>query len=57
MVMVGTFPEHALRGANENTLGQLTNHSTFCISEGVASSKHTVQRVQDWGERGCNNVK
>jgi len=28
-----TFAGHELTGANHNTLGQLTNHSTLCFSE------------------------
>jgi len=39
----GIFPEHVQSGANHhNTLGQLTNHNTFSVSEGGA--------LADWGE-------
>jgi len=59
MVGAVTFPEHALSIANHNTLGQLTNHSTFRISEGGALSKQELFSTlqTDWGERCCNNVK
>ncbi len=44
--------------ANHNTLGQLTNHNTFCFSEGGPSSNPELIEpfVPGWGERYCNNV-
>ncbi len=43
---------------NHNALGQLTNHNTFCISEGGPSSNPELIEsfVSGWGERYCNNV-
>ncbi len=45
--------------ANHNALGQLTNHNTFCFSEGEPSSNPELIEsfVSGWGERYCNNVK
>ncbi len=44
--------------ANHNALGQLTNHNTFCFSEGGPSSNPELIEpfVPGWGERYCNNV-
>ncbi len=44
--------------ANHNALGQLTNHNTFCFSEGGPSSNPELIEpfVSGWGERYCNNV-
>ncbi len=44
--------------ANHNALGQLTNHNTFCFSEGGSSSNPELIEpfVPGWGERCCNNV-
>ncbi len=44
--------------ANHNALGQLTNHNTFCFSEGGPSSNPELIEsfVWGWGERYCNNV-
>ncbi len=45
--------------ANHNALGQLTNHNTFCFSEGRPSSNPELIKssfVSGWGERYCNNV-
>ncbi len=44
--------------ANHNALGQLTNHSTFCFSEGGPSSNPELIEsfVSGWGERYCNNL-
>ncbi len=44
--------------ANHNALGQLTNHNTFCFSEGWPSSNPKLIKlfVSSWGERYCNNV-
>ncbi len=44
--------------ANHNALGQLTNHNTFCFSEGRPSSNPELIEpfVWGWGERYCNNV-
>lgn len=49
-----TFPD----GANHNTVSQLTNHKTFCISEGGSSSKQELNGTlkPDWEERSCNNA-
>jgi len=41
----------ALNGANHNTLGQLTNHSTFPILGGGALSKYACS--SQTGERGA----
>ncbi len=42
--------------ANHNTLGQLTNHNTFCFSESSPSSNPELidSFVPGWGERYCN---
>ncbi len=44
--------------ANHNALGQLTNHNTFCFSEGGPSSNPELIEpfVSGWGERYCNIV-
>jgi len=49
----------AERSQSQHTLAQLTNHSTFHISEGGPSfDTGTIQAfMPDWGERCCNNVK
>ncbi len=41
--------------ANHNALGQLTNHNTFCFSEGGPSSNPELIEP-GWGERYSNNV-
>ncbi len=43
---------------NHNAQGQLTNHNTFCFSEGRPSSIPELIEpfVSGWGERYCNNV-
>ncbi len=44
--------------ANHNALGQLTNHNTFCFSEGGPSSNPELIEpfVSGWGESYCNNI-
>lgn len=44
---------------NHKALGQLTNQSTFCISEGGVSLKQELTSTfeTDWEVRCCNNVK
>ncbi len=43
---------------NHNAVGQLTNHNTFCFSEGGPSSNPELIEsfVSGWGERYYNNV-